>query len=468
MKTKNIKTKYKALYICLLAVSISLSQLSCTKSWLDKKPDISTTIPATLKDCQALLDANDFFNTGSPGLSEVASDGHYINSTSIPLLQEEVKSAYTWTNNTNESFDWNATDDHGPYGKIFTCNLILETLNKIPENIENKVEFDNVKGQALFLRGKIYYELSQTFAAPYQSGGSNDGLGLPLRLETDINIPSVRSNIKETYYQIIKDLSESRDLLPIKALYKTRASKVAAFAMLARVYLSMENYSQAGENANEALKINPTLMDYSKLNPSASFPISLFNDEVIFHSTLTAITANTSQARIDPDLKAMYHPDDLRNSIFFTASSGQFVFKGYYYGGRLCFNGMATDELYLIRAESYARAGKLTEAMVDVNFLLKNRWKKVSGVSTYIDQIVANSDQALTIVLNERKKELLLRGLRWSDLRRLNRDSRFAITVTRVVDGKTYSIEPNSYKYTFAIPRNVIQKTGMPQNAGWE
>jgi hypothetical protein len=66
--------------------------------------------------------------------------------------------------------------------------------------------------------------------------------------------------------------------------------------------------------------------------------------------------------------------------------------------------------------------------------------------------------------LLERRKELCFRGLRWQDLRRLNKEPEYAKTLTRKIDGITYTLPPNDPKYVFPIPPNVIALSGMQQN----
>jgi hypothetical protein len=120
---------------------------------------------------------------------------------------------------------------------------------------------------------------------------------------------------------------------------------------------------------------------------------------------------------------------------------------------------LATDEIYIIRAECYARAGNTTAAMADLNYLLQNRW---SG--SFVPFTAATPDIALSIILKERRKELLFRALRWTDLRRLNKDPRFAVTLTRIVNNQTYTLPPNDLRYTFLIPDVILSRANMPQN----
>ena len=154
----------------------------------------------------------------------------------------------------------------------------------------------------------------------------------------------------------------------------------------------------------------------------------------------------------------------MRGQIFFKkiGIGPNYRFTGNYEGSFLSsdfFNGLAVDELYLIRAECYARTNKPTEAMADLNTLLATRW--VTG--TYVNMVASNAEDALIKVLTERRKELVMRGQRWTDLRRLNKDTRFAKTLRRVLD-KNYDLPPNDSRYVLLIPDEVIKGAGIEQN----
>src|SRR5690606_12084108 len=116
-------------------------------------------------------------------------------------------------------------------------------------------------------------------------------------------------------------------------------------------------------------------------------------------------------------------------------------------------------EIYLIKAECEARVGNIATALKTINELLKNRYD-----GTFTPFSSDDNEAVLRFVLNERRKELIWRGLRWSDLRRLNKDIRFAKTISRDVDGTTYTLEPGSPKYVLPIPNSVILNNDMQQN----
>ena len=171
--------------------------------------------------------------------------------------------------------------------------------------------------------------------------------------------------------------------------------------------------------------------------------------------------SNVSRLIIDTILYKTYNTNDLRLQLFFKVSSGVNTYKGSYGGSSTFFNGLTTDELYLIRAECYARLNNKDAALSDLNALLVKRWK----TGTFVPYTAASADEALKVILHERRKELIYRGLRWMDLRRLNQDSRFAAILQRNLNGIIYTLPPNDPKYVLPIPDLVIQLSGIEQNA---
>jgi starch-binding outer membrane protein, SusD/RagB family len=83
---------------------------------------------------------------------------------------------------------------------------------------------------------------------------------------------------------------------------------------------------------------------------------------------------------------------------------------------------------------------------------------------TFTGYSIADAAAALDTILVERRKELAFRGIRWSDLRRLNKEGR-NITLTRNLNGMSYTLTPNSNLYTLPIPPDVLSfNPGMQQN----
>jgi hypothetical protein len=454
----------KQILFIILLVLITLSY-SCNKDWLNAKPAQNLAVPVTLNDFQALLNNNDVMNLNwAPALGEIACDDNYMSNAGFNSVSDVEKNAYTWTHNFPYTLlqEW-----YNTYYRVYYANVVLQGIaNILPSDSIDLQNLNNIKGQALFFRGMTIYEAAQQWAPPFDSSSASTDLGMPLRLNTDISIPTTRSTIQETYAQIIADIIQAEGLLPETALNSGLPSKTSALAALARIYLSIGDYSDAGKYADSCLSKNNNLLDYNTLTNSIGQAIGQTNNEIIFEDVLTNYSAlSPTKCLIDSALFASYDSNDLRRTIYFSVNpdstisfTGTYTISSYY-----PFGGLATDETYLIRAECYARAGNVNAAMTDLNTLLRTRWK----TGTFQSYTAVSAQDALNQILTERRKELIHRGIRWSDLRRLNKMSGFSKTITRNVNGTTYTLEPNSYEYTFPIPDDIIQKSGIQQNKGW-
>lgn len=448
----------------ILVLFIGLN--SCKQEWLEAKPNKALVVPTTITDYQALLDntgGTGGLNINQPSMAMVGDGDYFVSDATFNALRTSAeKGAYTWA--PTDSFyggsvsgEWRNT-----YAQVLQANIVLDGISKLAIDPQNQTNFNNVRGSALFFRAFYFFNLSQQFCKVYDDVNSENDLGLPLRVSSNVNIQVNRASVRETYDQIINDVSQAIPLLPVNPLYPTRPSKPAAYGLLARIYLSQGKYKTAMLYADSCLQLQSSLMDYNQLNLTLASPILRFNAEVIFHSQLTGfLSANPPNLIVDPTLFASYSANDLRKNVFYLNSSGVNTLRTSYAGNSfLLFGGIATDEIYLIRAECYAREGNISSAMNDLNFLLRNRWR----TGTYVNQTAASGDVALAIILNERRKELSFRNLRWTDLRRLNKEVRFQITLTRTVNGQTYTLPPNASRYVLPIDDQEILLGGLQQN----
>ncbi|MEO8885536.1 MAG: RagB/SusD family nutrient uptake outer membrane protein, partial [Mucilaginibacter sp.] len=262
----------------LLIITLLLAT-GCRKDWLDAKPNKALVIPQTLADYQALLD-NPSMNTNQPSMSMVG-DGDYgitdANYTALGYPPE--KGAYTWAATEDfyggqANYEWISA-----YARILQTNIVLDGLSG---------QNNNVTASALFFRSYNYYELAQQYCKAYDAATAGSDLGLPLRLSANVNLNVSRSTLQATYEQLTGDVLKALPLLPVKPLFPTRPSKPAAYGLLARIYLSQENYGQALLYADSCLQLQNGLMDFNTLSLTAATPIAYFNQEVIFHSQLTS------------------------------------------------------------------------------------------------------------------------------------------------------------------------------------
>lgn len=457
----------KNIRIGIWATLITICSFGCKKSeFLDKKPLTSITTPTTLTDFQELLDNTSVMNfTG--GLAQISCDDYTVTFATWQTATATERNGYVWAKDIYAG-DVNIRDWNYPYQQVFYANSVLDNLAK--SDSVNSTQGRFIKGWALYTRAFAFYDLIRTFCKAYDSNTASSDLGIPLRLKSGIDYTSPRSTLQQSFDQVFSDLSAALPLLPDARPSNNlnRPSKPAVFALLARIYLDMREYPNAENNADKCLSAYSQLIDYNSISKTASTPFSATNNELIYnarqvadYATMTS-TSTTASDKASPELINLYAVNDLRLPIYFAkAADGTYARKrGYYGSGGYAFTGLATDEVYLIKAECLARDGKTSDAMAELNKLLIKRY---SSATPFVPLSANTSNEALSLVLTERRKELPWRGLRWFDLKRLNADGA-NITLTRALNGTTYSIIPNSPLYVLPIPDDEIALSGIQQN----
>lgn len=452
--------KLNIVWLLLLAVIGS----SCDDEWLDVKRNRQTIIPQTLEELSLLLADEQTMTGDYISLLQISCDEYYLNTERFNTLTPIEKNAYLWKSDIYEQSPA-ITDWDNSYNQVLTSNVILEQLSEISVDEFNQIKWNRIKGGALYVRAKAFYNLSQIFAKPYDAATAEMDPGIPIRTTADLNHPVVRASVQQTYDRILADLKESVVLLPGLPAVKTDASKAGAFGLMARCYLSMREYELAKVSADSSLHYNDQLIDYNTIDPEAIFPFSRFNSETVQFGhifPLYSVYIFVNQNLLPPGLYNLYDDNDLRKKLFFyKLGDGMYSFKGSYEGSFAPFSGIATDEMYLIRAECLARTNNVSGALDDLNTLLETRYE----IGTFVPINAESADEVLEFILAERRKELIGRGLRWTDLRRLNQEPNHSTTLKRTIDGLDYQLTPNDARYVFAIPDYVIKASGIAQNS---
>src|SRR5690606_3730006 len=136
---------------------------------------------------------------------------------------------------------------------------------------------------------------------------------------------SRRASVEEVYRRIVNDLEDAEQLLPDIPLVKYRPSKSAAYALLAKTYLLMGDYTQAETHADRCMAITGNLVDFNDVDASVSYPFAgeyEDNPEIIFFCSMRNIQVTaTSRINIDTTLLAEYDDHDLRKAVYFGESS---------------------------------------------------------------------------------------------------------------------------------------------------
>jgi hypothetical protein len=439
---------------------------SCTKKFLEEKVSSNYELADNLTALASLLNNEDLMSE-TPVLGEQSADDYYMTEDFYDGLPPIDKNAYLWKKDIFEGKtdipDWNI-----PYKQIFACNLALEGLRNITPGDLHQQEWNEIKGGALFLRSYAFFNLLQVFAMGFDSTyADKKNLGIPMPLKANTETIPARSTINETYHQIINDLDTAVNLVPGAVLPSARnkPNKPAVFALLARIYLSMHNYTQARACADSSLHYQNHLIDYNNPNSPTRYPFAAINEEVIYQSHLIS-TNNVIQGKaipgtiIDSTLYSYYDSNDLRPKLYFTNGPWGPIYNGGYTGKAFAFSGLATDENYLIRAECNARLDHLDSAMADLNRLLQQRYK----TGTAPRYTPASKKETIELILKERRKELIFRGIRWPDIKRLNKEEALKIVPKRSLKGQSYALLPLSNNYALPLPDDALLENVIIQN----
>lgn len=143
------------------------------------------------------------------------------------------------------------------YRTIGNCNQTIEIYNDLGDPT---AEETILAGEQYYLRGLVYFQLVNMFGQPYVNNPT-ENLGIPIKLTSNPNdYPEKgRSTVAETYAQIEADLLKGIELMTIPASgpdpkSNCFATKEAAQALLARVYLYMERFDDAATYADAVIR----------------------------------------------------------------------------------------------------------------------------------------------------------------------------------------------------------------------
>lgn len=438
--------------INIIAWALLIIGSSCS-DYLDYKNNNRLAVPDKLEDLQALLDNFAIMNHNwTPSYLEAAGDDYFLTNENYMAVHESQRPVYLW-----QHIEYMFQNDWGKsYTVIYNANFCIDMLKKIDKHPSNASDWDNIYGSALFFRAYSYLGLLWTYGSTYIPHGDNSSPAIVLREDSDFNKPSKLSSVGKGYEQVIRDVKEAIEYLPDLPILKSRPSKAAASALLARAYLSMSMFKEAREYANYALDLNGAIMDYNnveEVDVEAQQPFERFNKEVIFYTTMNNILRMhlPRYAFIDSMLYKSYHTDDLRRKTFFSMDADRAKLKSSFSQNlNFLFTGLTTTEALFIKMETEARIGDYKETLAWLNNFLRYRYKSDIAI-----QLTANSrDETLQFILSERRKELLMRGIRLSDVKRFALEDP-SIMMRRVIEDRLIELPPNSDNVVRNLPTDI-------------
>lgn len=350
------------------------------------------------------------------------------------------------------------------YKQLYNTNALLEGIK---DNVDLKEATKNrIEGEARFLRAFIYYYLVHLYDE------------VPLVLTTDYNTNQslARTSVIEIYSQIKKDLEEALVHLPEDYVHSEgehiRPTKYAVYTLLARLALWKEDYTQAVNYTSEVIESGKyrlvELDDAFKANSEESIlqlvsgnpNIGAYEGNLFILENNPAAPNNSASQSLTDDFLTIWETNDLRYQNWIGVyTEGD---ENYYYPFKYKIkNGGDSEEysmvirlaeLYLIRAEAYAKSGNVQAAIDDLN-KIRNR----TGLPDWTAADIPDIEQA---VLDERRRELFSEwGHRWLDLKRFG-----------VIDEVLGQKKPTWQQHAKLLPipeQDILRNPFLTQNPGY-
>ncbi len=337
---------------------------------------------------------------------------------------------------TNRIANW-----RGVYQTINYCNTVLDfapgVLQKDPTFTQ--AALDKYIAEAKTIRAMMYFYLARTFG------------DVPLKIKstsTDKEIEQIaKSTQEEVLTQILKDLNEAEPLIVTsygdRASDKGRITKYTVNALLADVYLWMDNYdacitacnkiTNSGNfglidgstasvwyntlyvNGNSNESIFEFQYDRQRLNPFFGIFMTsgrrFLASPKVMDEIYTVDFINPLNADIRADGAAVRSTDQviwkyigLSNTVARAAVESYAHWIAYRYA-----------DVLLMKAEALNQKGNGQEAL-DIVYQIRSRARALNATNT--NPSATDKDAVADFILDERARELSFEGKRWFDLLR--------------------------------------------------
>ena len=467
----------KNIYKSFILSTLLLVSSSCGSDFLELTP-------------QQSISNDEFFKTFGDFQAAIIGAYNQMQNTDwygryVPLVSdvmgEDVKQnasanrAKEWAEYNGSSVDFIPDDIWEElYEGVNIVNSIINAEFTPPTALQ--AEYNQIIGEAHAIRALAYFDLVKMYAQHYTFTADASHPGVPLVFESDVTNRPARNTVAEVYAQIISDFQQAITLMTIDPSNAGTFSREAAQALLSRVYLYMEDYTNAEAMATAVINSGKfNLVD------NASYPMQFFDgntSEAILEMVFT-LTDNPGSDHLggmykatgygdylpaqdlldlmaDGDIrKTMFLEDPQLGGIYGTIRVDKFPSSG---------SNIATDnipvirlsEVYLNRAEARAKLNNDAGAQTDLD-MIRQRGNPAATAATATGQALIDE------ILTERRIELSFEGHRIHDLARNKQD------LTRVdCTSPTCTVSYPSDRYILPIPDAEIQvNENMTQNNGY-
>lgn len=478
-------------FLIAFTVALSMIATSCENTYLDTLPTASVDAASaysTTKNASAAINGiyralivryqSSQGHSGHPALMIILDhmgEDVIIGATAASWHVNETR----WVAHRSDTNVMTIVPYEMYYRVIGNANIAIASIDNA---VGTQAEKDQIKGEALALRGWAYFNLIQLYGKRYDATAKpNAQLGVPLPLTpTTEGLP--RATVEEVYTQINKDLTQAATLLKSARGFKSHINLEVTKGLLARVALTQQNWADAAKYAAEA-RTGFTLMSETQYqdgfqdisNPEWMWGFDHLEDQSEFfggyHSYISC-NYNSTVIRTYPKVinSLLYNQiptTDIRSKMWVRTptAANSIVPPG---GVRIPFLNqkfrlpgtpstsamgdvpyMRAAEMYLIEAEAKAKLGQDANA-AKVLFDLVTKRDAAYKLST------STGTKLLDEIYFHRRVELWGEGFRFLDLKRLNqplnRNGTNAIPSITVL----FDVPAGDKQWEFLFPRREM------------
>lgn len=348
------------------------------------------------------------------------------------------------------------------YKEIKDYNIVLDELP------DTDLASHTLRATARIMRAVAYYNLMRNYCDPWDEKEADHQLGLPIVQEFDMEAQPPRSSLRLTVDFITNDLltaiNEGQD--DSEMLFTTDVAK----AYLAKTYFWSEQWELA-------LKVCKELLSKYPLLEASAYTTMIDTKQRISGNMLLMSGTGLSSTSYNRDAKYLaQRPLSIGFYKLFVEKDKDVRFK--YINKKLTttkppFIGIRSAEFALMAMECLVHTGKEAEALSMLNQFRSHRIADYTPLTMQTLPPVDNSalirvdalgrplTPLLQAILNERRKEMLLEGDRWYELKR-NGMPEFWVS-----DGMNKK-ETKKYMYNFPLQlRDLLINPALQENPGY-
>jgi len=424
----------KNLFYCWLLLSISPGLFSC-KKFVEIPPPANMIVGETVfsndKTATSAIvglytslmeNTNSLLNgdiTIYPGLSSDELNRNYRSENFDAFLNNAIT-----VNNDKISSMWSFA-----YKEIYQTNAIIEGVTK--SSGMSKAMKSQLTGEAKFVRSLVYFYLINLFG------------DVPLITTTDYNVSDTlsRASVEDIYQKIIVDLKEAQINLsdeyitsPSSPGERIRPNRLAATALLARVYLYEKDYLNSALQAGVVINsgyysleedLNKVFLPESKEAILQLFPVNQYVNTSEGNNFVPFDTSAPPVFSLTDNLLTAFDSNDQRLVNWtktYSVADKSYTYPYKYKVGYKSPSDQPTEyntvlrlaEMYLVRAEARAQQNDISGSQEDLNIIRRRAGLNNTPASNQTDLLLA--------IEHERQIEFFAEwGHRWFDLKRTGR-----------------------------------------------